>query len=88
MTKIIVLQCVNEDGFSHDCIFVGNEYSRDPSDMMQLINTQFHSHLKGNTIVVHSESINFDYNETSKKNVIQVLNKNGYVEFEPKRIIV
>lgn len=80
MPKIIVLQCYNEDGFSTDLIFVGNEFSRDPSDVLQLVQTQFKSGIVDEELVVD--------NSTDREDIIRVLNKNGYEEVQPKRICV
>lgn len=80
MPKIIVLQCYNEDGFSTDLIFVGNEFSRDPSDVVQLVQTQFNSGIVDEVLVVHDNS--------NHEAVFRILNKNGYEEVTPKRIIV
>ncbi|QCW19128.1 hypothetical protein 7t3_0613 [Salmonella phage 7t3] len=86
MSKIIVLQCFSDSGFSTDYIFEGNEFSRDPADMIQLISEQFTcTESNGHLHVLH-DTIN--WSPKVSEDVIHVLRKNGYVLLNPKRVIV
>lgn len=86
MSKIIVLQCYSDSGFSTDHIFEGNEFSRDPADMLQLISEQFPcTESCGHLQVIHDTIC---WTPQASEDVMHVLRKNGYVLLNPKRIII
>ena len=74
MPKIIVLKCVSDSGFGYDRIFVGNEFSRDPADIIQLASQQFKK------IDWGDDKLHLVDDVTDE--VILFLKKNGYEEYD------
>lgn len=66
-------------------LFVGNEYSPDPVDMMQRIQAQYpENRTKGKRLTVQAN--NDLYKE--KEDIRRLLNKNGYTEFVPNSVLI
>lgn len=80
MAKILVLKCSTDSGFSYDLIFVGNEFSRDPADIVQLVSQQFKRFDWGDGKLHLVDDV--------KDEVISLLKKNGYDKFDAECIYV
>jgi|AGFS01.1.fsa_nt_gi hypothetical protein len=93
MTKIIVLSYFNNEDVVQEHIFVGNEFSRDPSDVQQIIRDTFRTTSStDNVIIENNEAETFKETWSIRdSNIVQVrrvLQQNGYTEHKPKRICV
>lgn len=88
MAKIIVLSYFNNDDVEQQHIFVGNEFSRDPADIQQIIKENFRTRSGLDFIEINNDEDNWMVRDEHIVDVRRVLQRNGYTEHKPKRIFV
>lgn len=85
MAKLLVVKSASDSGFPYDTIYIGNDLSRDPADIILLVKQQFRTYDWGDGELHLCTEM---YSTKEREDLIAFLTKNGYTEINPEFIFV